>query len=43
MKRISTMSGVITLFAMLAGCADMSQTQQRTLTGASAVPPREAL
>jgi hypothetical protein len=33
MKRISTMSGIIALFAMLAGCADMSQTQQRTLTG----------
>ena len=33
MKRISTMSGVIALFVMLAGCADMSQTQQRALTG----------
>jgi hypothetical protein len=35
MKRISTISGIIALFAMLAGCADMSQTQQRTLTGAA--------
>src|SRR5262245_57509215 len=36
MERLSTMSGiiVIVLFAMLAGCADMSQTQQRTVTGA---------
>jgi hypothetical protein len=34
MKRISMMSGIIALFAMLAGCADMSQTQQRTVTGA---------
>jgi hypothetical protein len=33
MKRISTISGIIALFAMLAGCADMSQTQQRALTG----------
>jgi hypothetical protein len=33
MKRISTMSGIIALVAMLAGCADMSQTQQRALTG----------
>ena len=33
MKRIRTMSGIIALFAMLAGCADMSQTQQRALTG----------
>ncbi|MET0501644.1 MAG: glycine zipper family protein [Candidatus Binatia bacterium] len=33
MKRISTMSGIIVVSAMLAGCADMSQTQQRTLTG----------
>ena len=29
------MSGVIALVAMLAGCADMSQTQQRALTGAA--------
>jgi Glycine-zipper domain len=35
MKRMSTMSGIIALGAMLAGCADMSQTQQRTLTGAA--------
>lgn len=35
MKRINTMSGIIALVAMLAGCADMSQTQQRTLTGAA--------
>jgi hypothetical protein len=28
------MSGIIALVAMLAGCADMSQTQQRTATGA---------
>ena len=33
MKRINTMSGIIALFAILAGCADMSQTQQRALTG----------
>ena len=33
MKRMSTMSGVIALGAMLAGCADMTQTQQRALTG----------
>jgi Glycine-zipper domain len=33
MKRIRTMSGIIALFAMLAGCADMSQTQQRAVTG----------
>jgi Glycine zipper len=33
MKRISTMSGIIALLVMLAGCADMSQTQQRALTG----------
>ena len=35
MKRISMMSGIIALFTMIAGCADMSQTQQRTLTGAA--------
>jgi hypothetical protein len=35
MKLINRTSGVIALFAMLAGCADMSQTQQRTLTGAA--------
>jgi hypothetical protein len=34
MKRISTMSGIIAMFAVLTGCADMSQTQQRTATGA---------
>ncbi|MGB7951618.1 MAG: glycine zipper domain-containing protein [Candidatus Binatia bacterium] len=33
MKQIGTMSRIIALFAMLAGCADMSQTQQRALTG----------
>jgi Glycine zipper len=33
MKRFSTMSGIIALGIMLAGCADMSQTQQRALTG----------
>jgi hypothetical protein len=35
MKLINGMSGVIALVAMLAGCADMSQTQQRTVTGAA--------
>ena len=35
MKLINGMSGVLALVAMLAGCADMSQTQQRTLTGAA--------
>ncbi|HEY7323070.1 MAG TPA: glycine zipper domain-containing protein [Candidatus Binatia bacterium] len=35
MKRTTTMSAIIALVAMLAGCADMSQTQQRTLTGAA--------
>jgi hypothetical protein len=33
MKRINTMSGIIALVVMLAGCADMTQTQQRTVTG----------
>jgi uncharacterized membrane protein len=33
MKRIGTMSGILVLLATLAGCADMTQTQQRTLTG----------
>jgi len=33
MKPISTISGIIVVSAMLAGCADMSQTQQRALTG----------
>jgi hypothetical protein len=33
MKRIYTMSGIIALGAMLTGCADMTQTQQRALTG----------
>jgi len=33
MKRISAMSGIIVVSAMLGGCADMSQTQQRTVTG----------
>jgi uncharacterized membrane protein len=35
MKRIGTMSGILVLLATLAGCADMSQTQQRTITGAA--------
>jgi uncharacterized membrane protein len=35
MKRITTMSRIIILSAMLAGCADMTQTQQRALTGAA--------
>ena len=35
MKLINGTSGVVALVAMLAGCADMSQTQQRTLTGAA--------
>ena len=35
MKLFSAMSGVIVIGAMLAGCADMSQTQQRTVTGAA--------
>lgn len=35
MKLINGISGVIALVAMLAGCADMSQTQQRTVTGAA--------
>ena len=34
MKPISTISRIIGLSALLWGCADMSQTQQRTLTGA---------
>ena len=33
MKRISRMLGGLAMFAMLAGCADMSQTQQRAVTG----------
>jgi len=33
MKLIKEMSGIIAMFAVLAGCADMSQTQQRALTG----------
>jgi uncharacterized membrane protein len=33
MKRINTMSGMIALVGTLAGCADMTQTQQRALTG----------
>ena len=33
MRRMSTISGIIALVAMLAGCADMTQTQQRTVTG----------
>lgn len=35
MKRINTMSGIIVVSALLAGCADLSQTQQRTITGAA--------
>jgi uncharacterized membrane protein len=35
MRLINGISGVIVLVAMLAGCADMSQTQQRTITGAA--------
>ena len=35
MRFINGMSGIIALVAILAGCADMSQTQQRTLTGAA--------
>jgi hypothetical protein len=35
MKLINGMSGVVALVGMLVGCADMSQTQQRTLTGAA--------
>lgn len=33
MKRINMMWGVLALVALLAGCADMTQTQQRTLSG----------
>ena len=35
MKLIKRMSGIIALLAMVAGCADMTQTQQRTVTGAA--------
>ena len=35
MKRISTISGIIALVGVIAGCADMTQTQQRTITGAA--------
>ena len=35
MRFINGMSGIIVLVAILAGCADMTQTQQRTLTGAA--------
>jgi hypothetical protein len=35
MKRMSKMSGIIALVGVNAGCADMTQTQQRTLTGAA--------
>jgi len=35
MKRMSKMSGIIALVGVIAGCADMTQTQQRTLTGAA--------
>ena len=34
MKSIKMMSVITALFTLLAGCADMSQTQQRTVTGA---------
>jgi uncharacterized membrane protein len=33
MKLIKEMSGIIALVVILAGCADMTQTQQRALTG----------
>ena len=35
MRFINGMSGIIALVAMMAGCADMTQTQQRTITGAA--------
>ena len=35
MRFINGMSGIFALVAMLAGCADMTQTQQRTITGAA--------
>ena len=35
MRFINGMPGVIALVAVLAGCADLSQTQQRTITGAA--------
>lgn len=35
MKRIRSVSGVIALSSLLVGCADLSQTQQRTITGAA--------
>jgi len=35
MKLIKRMSGIIALLPMVAGCADMTQTQQRTVTGAA--------
>ena len=35
MKLIQSLSGIIAVLAMLGGCADMSQTQQRTITGAA--------
>jgi hypothetical protein len=35
MKLIKRMWGIVALLAMVAGCADMSQTQQRTVTGAA--------
>ena len=35
MNLIKGMSGIIVLVAMFVGCADMTQTQQRTITGAA--------
>jgi uncharacterized membrane protein len=35
MKLIQTLPGIIAMLVMLGGCADMSQTQQRTVTGAA--------
>ena len=35
MRFINGMPGVIALVAVLSGCADLSQTQQRTITGAA--------
>jgi hypothetical protein len=34
MKRMGTISAIIAMLAMLAGCADLTQPQQRALTGA---------
>ena len=35
MRFINGMPGAIALVAVLVGCADLSQTQQRTITGAA--------